>query len=348
MTLRLMQVALILAVGACSASPSSPSFANNTSTYSPSSAGSKRSVGGEERDVVIAHMDHVGELGAPPEDFPRVERGERQRVRRLARRVRGELHHAPAGAVPLGQRMRPANQRLRSGAEADEERPRAGEAHACLALGYGEGISPSRLVVIEGHVEQLDEEGTELRVDGRPVSLIWLLASPPDKTGPHIHALARISRLMTMDKFRAALSSAKTVGHARGLLVRDVGAAAAALFGVPEYSAEDALGQLESFMPDIVLTDNSLPGMSGHDLIQKLRISAPDLKLLHVTDDPDERVDLRTRRGAVASELGTARFSAAPHDVSSRDREGRSGRRRPLRRRPRGPAGFRPSRPASP
>lgn len=47
-------------------------------------------------------------------------------------------------------------------------------------------------------------------IDGRPVNLIWLLTSPPDKTGPHIHALARISRLMTIDKFRAALASAKS------------------------------------------------------------------------------------------------------------------------------------------
>ena len=26
-------------------------------------------------------------------------------------------------------------------------------------------------------------------IDGRPVNLIWLLTSPKDKTGPHIHAL---------------------------------------------------------------------------------------------------------------------------------------------------------------
>jgi mannitol/fructose-specific phosphotransferase system IIA component (Ntr-type) len=47
-------------------------------------------------------------------------------------------------------------------------------------------------------------------IDGRPVNLIWLLSSPPDKTGPHIHALARISRLMTIDRFRQALIAAKT------------------------------------------------------------------------------------------------------------------------------------------
>src|SRR5215213_9638483 len=47
-------------------------------------------------------------------------------------------------------------------------------------------------------------------IDGRPVNLIWLLSSPPDKTGPHIHALARISRLMTIDRFRQALATAKS------------------------------------------------------------------------------------------------------------------------------------------
>ena len=47
-------------------------------------------------------------------------------------------------------------------------------------------------------------------IDGRPVTIIWLLSSPPDKTGPHIHALARISRLMTIEKFRQSLNAAKT------------------------------------------------------------------------------------------------------------------------------------------
>jgi mannitol/fructose-specific phosphotransferase system IIA component (Ntr-type) len=47
-------------------------------------------------------------------------------------------------------------------------------------------------------------------IDGRPVTIIWLLSSPPDKTGPHIHALARISRLMTIEKFRHSLNAAKT------------------------------------------------------------------------------------------------------------------------------------------
>jgi mannitol/fructose-specific phosphotransferase system IIA component (Ntr-type) len=46
-----------------------------------------------------------------------------------------------------------------------------------------------------------------------------MLTSPPDKTGPHIHALARISRLMTIDKFKQALRAAKTPGEVYDAIV---------------------------------------------------------------------------------------------------------------------------------
>ena len=57
-------------------------------------------------------------------------------------------------------------------------------------------------------------------IDGRSVTLIWLLTSPPDKTGPHIHALARISRLMTIDKFRQALNAAQTGQDVYDIIVK--------------------------------------------------------------------------------------------------------------------------------
>ena len=57
-------------------------------------------------------------------------------------------------------------------------------------------------------------------IDGRPVNLIWLLASPPDQTGPHIHALARISRLMTIDRFRQALAAAQTSEELYNVIVQ--------------------------------------------------------------------------------------------------------------------------------
>jgi fructose-specific phosphotransferase system IIA component len=76
-----------------------------------------------------------------------------------------------------------------------------------LAIPHGKCAGVDHLVMAIGRpAAPIDFQA----IDGRPVNLIWLLASPPDKTGPHIHALARISRLMTMDKFRSALANAKS------------------------------------------------------------------------------------------------------------------------------------------
>ena len=76
-----------------------------------------------------------------------------------------------------------------------------------LAIPHGKCNGTTNLVMAIGKAATpIDFQS----IDGRPVTLIWLLTSPPDKTGPHIHALARISRLMTIDKFRIALAGAKT------------------------------------------------------------------------------------------------------------------------------------------
>ncbi len=45
-------------------------------------------------------------------------------------------------------------------------------------------------------------------IDQKPVSIVILLASPADRTGPHKQALARISRLMLDDEFKAKLENA--------------------------------------------------------------------------------------------------------------------------------------------
>jgi fructose-specific phosphotransferase system IIA component len=76
-----------------------------------------------------------------------------------------------------------------------------------LAIPHGKCTGTDHLVMAIGRpASPIDFQA----IDGRPVNLIWLLSSPPDKTGPHIHALARISRLMTIDRFRQALTLAKT------------------------------------------------------------------------------------------------------------------------------------------
>jgi fructose-specific phosphotransferase system IIA component len=86
-----------------------------------------------------------------------------------------------------------------------------------LAIPHGKCSGTKDLVMAIGRA------GTPIdfqSIDGRPVSIIWMLASPPDKTGPHIHALARISRLMTLDKFRAQLLAAKTPQEAFDIIVQ--------------------------------------------------------------------------------------------------------------------------------
>src|SRR3954449_9935674 len=75
-----------------------------------------------------------------------------------------------------------------------------------LAIPHGKCTGTDHLVMAVGKASTpIDFQA----IDGRPVTWIWLLTSPPDKTGPHIHALARISRLMTIERFRQALSQAQ-------------------------------------------------------------------------------------------------------------------------------------------
>ena len=55
-------------------------------------------------------------------------------------------------------------------------------------------------------------------VDGKPVTIIILLVSPADRTGPHIQALARISRLMLDEQFKEQLEKAASSDEAYELL----------------------------------------------------------------------------------------------------------------------------------
>jgi len=76
-----------------------------------------------------------------------------------------------------------------------------------LAIPHGKCSGVDHLVVAIAKPETpIDFES----IDGRPVNLIVLLASPPDQNGPHIQALARISRLMNVDAFRQAMRNATT------------------------------------------------------------------------------------------------------------------------------------------
>ena len=76
-----------------------------------------------------------------------------------------------------------------------------------LAVPHGKSTGCRQLVMAIGKpATPMDFQSK----DGKPVEIIVLLASPPDQTGPHIQALARISRLMLMEEFRTAISRTQT------------------------------------------------------------------------------------------------------------------------------------------
>ena len=56
-------------------------------------------------------------------------------------------------------------------------------------------------------------------IDNQPVSIVILLVSPTNQTGPHIQALAKISRLMLDEQFRQAFAQASSPEEAYQLLM---------------------------------------------------------------------------------------------------------------------------------
>ncbi len=47
----------------------------------------------------------------------------------------------------------------------------------------------------------------------------------------------------------------------------------------------EAIAMLEHFIPDIVITDRRMPGMSGEELIRKIKESLPHLPIILMTGD---------------------------------------------------------------
>ena len=86
-----------------------------------------------------------------------------------------------------------------------------------LAIPHGKTTGASDLVMAIGRPAEPIEFQS---IDGRPVTIIWLVSSPPDKTGPHIQALARISKLMLNDSFRQSLNAAQGAQEMFDIIVR--------------------------------------------------------------------------------------------------------------------------------
>jgi mannitol/fructose-specific phosphotransferase system IIA component (Ntr-type) len=76
-----------------------------------------------------------------------------------------------------------------------------------LAIPHGKCACSRGLVIGMGRPAQPIDFGS---IDNKPVKLIVLLASPPEKTSDHIQALGKVSRLMADPKFRFAAYAAES------------------------------------------------------------------------------------------------------------------------------------------
>ena len=84
-----------------------------------------------------------------------------------------------------------------------------------IAIPHGKCTGTKDLVMSIG----ISESGIDFAsVDAKPVKIVLLLVSPADQTGPHIQALAKISRLMLDEKFKQSLENAGSAEEAYELL----------------------------------------------------------------------------------------------------------------------------------
>ena len=84
-----------------------------------------------------------------------------------------------------------------------------------IAIPHGKCKASKGLVMAIGIVKEPIEFAS---VDHQPVKIIILLISPVDQTGPHIQALAKISRMMLDKEFKTKLENAKTSEEAVELI----------------------------------------------------------------------------------------------------------------------------------
>lgn len=88
----------------------------------------------------------------------------------------------------------------------------AREALGSTAIGHNVGIPHAKADCVENLVGAfgLSRKGVDFdSLDGEPVYIFFLLLAPQDSAGPHLKALARISRLIKDRYFRDTLRQAK-------------------------------------------------------------------------------------------------------------------------------------------
>ena len=84
-----------------------------------------------------------------------------------------------------------------------------------IAIPHGKCNAVKELVMSIGVASEAIDFAS---VDEKPVTIVLLLVSPANQTGPHIQALAKISRLMLDEQFKQKLEKAKSAEEAYEIL----------------------------------------------------------------------------------------------------------------------------------
>jgi len=95
------------------------------------------------------------------------------------------------------------------------ERTQSTGTGAGIAIPHGKCNAVNELVMAIGIAHEPIEFES---VDGKPVTILFLLISPSDQTGPHIQALARISRLMLNEEFKQKLEKVSSADEVYEIL----------------------------------------------------------------------------------------------------------------------------------
>ena len=86
------------------------------------------------------------------------------------------------------------------------------ESLGSTGIGQGVAIPHGKCDCVDRLVAAFDVSRTGVNfdaLDGEPVTIFFLLVAPEDSAGPHLKALARISRLLKDKHFRDSLRAAK-------------------------------------------------------------------------------------------------------------------------------------------
>jgi fructose-specific phosphotransferase system IIA component len=98
----------------------------------------------------------------------------------------------------------------------NRERMQSTGTGAGIAIPHGKCDAVKELVMAIGIAHEPIEFNS---IDGKPVTILILLVSPPHQTGLHIQALAAISRLMLNEQFRQKLEKATSPNEVYELLL---------------------------------------------------------------------------------------------------------------------------------